>query len=147
MSITSVDLISILSFEFHCMDDTLSKIAELIVIVNKLRDPKTGCPWDKAQTIETIQDNMVEEATEVKDAIAKGDMENLSEELGDVLFNVLLQATIAEQEKRFTLSDVLTKIIDKLTSRHPHVFAGGKMPANADEALEQWNRIKRQERK
>lgn len=128
------------------MDETLRKLEKLIGIVKQLRHPVNGCPWDRAQTLESIQDNIVEEATEAKEAIMKGDMHNLSEELGDVLLNVLLETQIAEEDGKFSLSDVCDQITNKLTVRHPHVFGDAPMPKSAQAAIDQWNAIKAKEK-
>ncbi len=91
-------------------------------IVDRLRDPETGCDWDRAQTFATIAPYTIEEAYEVADAIARDDMTALVDELGDLLFQVLLHAKIAEQANHFDLDDVATAIADKMERRHPHLF-------------------------
>ena len=98
-------------------------------IMKRLRDRETGCEWDSAQTFETIAPYTIEEAYEVADAIQRGDMEALVDELGDLQLQVVFHARIAEEAGHFTLADVLTRISDKLERRHPHIFgdavAGG----------------------
>ena len=99
----------------------------IIAIVARLRDPATGCDWDRVQTFASIAPYTVEEAYEVADAIARGDMASLREELGDLLFQVVLHARIAEQAGHFTLSDVGSEIADKMERRHPHLFGDAVM--------------------
>ncbi len=91
-------------------------------IVERLRDPETGCEWDRVQTFETIAPYTIEEAYEVADAIARGAIDELRDELGDLLFQVVLHAKIAEQSGHFNLADVTNAISDKMERRHPHIF-------------------------
>jgi nucleoside triphosphate diphosphatase len=95
----------------------------LRAVVERLRDPASGCAWDRAQTFASIAPYTIEEAYEVADAIARDDAELLKEELGDLLFQVFLHARIAEQSGLFSLDDVVNSIADKMERRHPHVFA------------------------
>lgn len=88
----------------------------------RLRDPETGCPWDKEQRFETIAPYTIEEAYEVADAIARGDMADLKDELGDLQLQVVYHARLAEETGAFTIADVLDGISDKMVRRHPHVF-------------------------
>jgi len=99
-------------------------IDRLIAIMARLRDPETGCPWDVAQTFATIAPYTVEEAYEVADAIERGDLSDLREELGDLLLQVVFHARIAEEAGDFSFDDVANAISDKLVRRHPHVFEG-----------------------
>jgi ATP diphosphatase len=109
-----------------------------------LRDPKRGCDWDLAQTWETIVPHTIEEAYEVADAVARGDVAALKDELGDLLFQVVFQARIAEESGLFDFDAVAVGITDKLTARHPHIFGNA---ATADEARDaRWERIKATER-
>ncbi|HHQ42628.1 MAG TPA: nucleoside triphosphate pyrophosphohydrolase, partial [Chromatiales bacterium] len=99
------------------------EIARLLEVMAALRDPERGCPWDRAQTFETVAPYTLEEAYEVVDAIERGDLdEGLREELGDLLFQVVFHARMAEEQGRFAFGDVVAAIVDKLVRRHPHVF-------------------------
>lgn len=97
-------------------------LARIRTIVERLRDPETGCDWDRVQTFSTIAPYTVEEAYEVADAIARDDVAALKDELGDLLFQVVLHARIAEQAGHFALDDVAHAIADKMERRHPHIF-------------------------
>ncbi|MFN3389596.1 MAG: nucleoside triphosphate pyrophosphohydrolase [Allosphingosinicella sp.] len=99
-----------------------SALDRLVEIMARLRDPQTGCPWDQVQTFETIAPYTIEEAYEVADAIARGDMADLKDELGDLQLQVVYHARLAEEAGAFTIADVLTGISDKMVCRHPHVF-------------------------
>ena len=94
----------------------------LVEIMRRLRDPKTGCEWDSVQTFETIAPYTIEEAYEVDDAIRRGDMAALKDELGDLQLQVVYHARMAEERGDFTLADVMASICDKMTRRHPHIF-------------------------
>jgi nucleoside triphosphate diphosphatase len=109
-------------------------------IVERLRDPQTGCDWDRVQTFATIAPYTVEEAYEVADAIARDDVLALKDELGDLLFQVVLHARIAEQAGHFALDDVANAIADKMERRHPHIF--GDALSRPD-----WEALKADERK
>ena len=117
---------------------------DLLKIVELLRSPG-GCPWDMAQTHQSIRANMLEEAYEAADAIDQGDMDNLKEELGDVLLQVVFHASMARQAGCFTFEDVVDGICKKLVYRHPHVF--GEVEArDGAEALSVWDAQKRVEK-
>jgi XTP/dITP diphosphohydrolase len=103
---------------------TLSALAELVAVVDRLRDPETGCPWDLEQTHASLVPYVLEEAHEVADAIRHGDDRHLEEELGDLLLQVVLHARIASEDGRFDLERIARGISAKLIRRHPHVFAG-----------------------
>jgi ATP diphosphatase len=94
----------------------------LVAIMRRLRDPVTGCEWDREQTFATIAPYTIEEAYEVADAIARDDMESLADELGDLQLQVVFHAQMAEEAGQFTLDDVIGRICDKLERRHPHIF-------------------------
>ena len=96
---------------------------DLAAVTRKLRS-EGGCPWDRAQTHGSLKPYLKEEAGEALEAIDKGDMDNLCEELGDVLFQVMLHSQIAEEEGYFTIEDVVDGICDKMVFRHPQVFGG-----------------------
>ncbi len=112
-----------------------------------LRNPQTGCPWDIKQTYKTIAPYTLEEAYEVVDAIENGDVQALKSELGDLLFQVVFYAQIAEEKADFNFSEVVDTVTDKLINRHPHVFAG-KAENNLNEATlnEAWEQAKSSER-
>jgi XTP/dITP diphosphohydrolase len=125
--------------------ETLAALQELIEVVAKLRSPDGGCPWDLAQTPETLTPYVIEEAYEVVDAIKSGDQAAISEELGDLLLQVILQAQIASEYKQFTLKEVANGISQKLIRRHPHVF-GDVSVQNVDEVRQNWEQIKAAEK-
>jgi nucleoside triphosphate diphosphatase len=123
----------------------MSDIARLIEIMAALRTPGTGCPWDLAQDFASIAPYTIEEAYEVADAIARGDLADLRDELGDLLLQVVFHARMAEEQGAFDFGDVVRGLTDKLLRRHPHVFGDAKgLSAKAVEDL--WERIKMQER-
>ena len=111
----------------------------------RLRDPATGCPWDVAQTFATIVPYTIEEAYEVADAIDRGDMADLRDELGDLLLQVVFHARMAEEAGAFDFGDVVEAIADKMTRRHPHVFADASV-ADAKAQSRAWDEHKRAER-
>src|SRR5215218_797768 len=98
-------------------------ITTLLHIMRALREPQGGCPWDLEQTFDTIAPYTVEEAYEVADAIERGDLGDLKDELGDLLLQVVFHARMAEEQGAFDLEDVVRAINDKMVRRHPHVFA------------------------
>jgi ATP diphosphatase len=112
--------------------------------MRRLRDPETGCAWDREQTFETIAPYTVEEAYEVADAVARGDMADLKDELGDLQLQVVYHSTIAEERGAFTLDDVVAAIADKMVRRHPHIF-GNAAESPGWEALKAAERGKRED--
>ena len=118
--------------------------ADLIEIVRILRAPG-GCPWDREQTFESLKKCLSDETQEVFQAIDNDDMENLGEELGDVLLQVILNSQIAKEEGRFTINDVIDGLCRKMVRRHPHVFGGVKVNS-VEEGTALWNQIKMQEK-
>jgi ATP diphosphatase len=120
-------------------------IARLLKIMAALRTPGTGCPWDLQQDFSTIAPYTLEEAYEVADAIARGDLADLREELGDLLLQVVFHARMAEERGAFEFGDVVEAITAKLLRRHPHVF-GDLKGATVDEVNANWERIKAQEK-
>lgn len=114
---------------------------ELLEIVSVLRSPG-GCEWDRAQTHETMKQCLLDESEEVIHAIDHHDDENLCEELGDVLLQVLMNAEIARERGAFDFADVVQMLSDKLIRRHPHVFGDMKRPENPEEALGLWKQVK-----
>jgi MazG family protein len=117
---------------------------ELVSIMARLRGAE-GCPWDKHQTHETLLKYLFSEAREVKQAVHNKDFENLKEELGDVLLQVVFHAQIAEESGLFCISDVVEEINKKLIRRHPHVF-GGETLKTPDDVLRRWKEIKKKEK-
>jgi tetrapyrrole methylase family protein/MazG family protein len=116
----------------------------LVEIMRRLRGPG-GCPWDAEQSHESLKRYLLEECYEVIEAIDKNDPEHLKEELGDLMLQPVFHAVIAEERGEFTLDGVLRTICDKLILRHPHVF-GDKVVKSADEQVENWERIKKEEK-
>ena len=110
-------------------------------ITTQLRDPKSGCPWDKQQSFESIADSTIEEAYEVVEAIENKDYESLKNELGDLLFQVSFHSLMAEERGLFTLDDVIESITEKLIRRHPHVFSDKKINSSEDQT-DEWEKIK-----
>lgn len=123
----------------------MSSIDRLLEIMARLRDPERGCPWDVEQDFASIAPYTIEEAYEVEDAIRRGDREDLRDELGDLLLQVVFHARMAEEEGSFAFAQVVDSICDKLVRRHPNVFAGEALP-DAAAQLEAWERHKREER-
>ena len=119
----------------------MTGIERLHEIITRLRDPQTGCPWDRVQTLETLKPCVLEETYELLAAMDRPeDKANYVEELGDVLLQVMFQSVMAEQEKRFTFDDVANAIADKLIHRHPHVFGDVKAD-DAATVLKNWEQI------
>ncbi len=120
-------------------------IKRLLDIMAALRQPETGCPWDIVQTFETIKPYTIEEAYEVADAIERGDMHDLCDELGDLLLQVVFHARMAEEAGDFAFGDVVEAVTRKMIRRHPHVFA--RSDADTPEAVKlQWDEIKQAEK-
>jgi len=120
----------------------------LLAIMAQLRDPEHGCPWDRAQDFATIAPYKIEEAYEVADAIARGDPAALKDELGDLLFQVVFHARMAEEAGLFSFDDVAAAIADKMLRRHPHVFGTAEVDTVAaqNEAWEEHKAVERQAR-
>ena len=123
----------------------LTAVAELLDIMARLRDSKNGCPWDLEQSFATIAPYTIEEAYEVADAIERGDLGDLKDELGDLLFQVVFHARMAQEGGAFAFGDVARSICDKMLRRHPHVF-GDQSVADSAEQTRRWEDIKRAER-
>jgi ATP diphosphatase len=121
-------------------------IARLVDIMATLRTPGSGCPWDLEQTFETIAPYTIEEAYEVVDAIARKDLEDLKDELGDLLLQVVFHARMAEEQGAFAFGDVVEAISAKMIRRHPHVFGERAGHLSADEIKDAWQRIKAEEK-
>jgi len=120
-------------------------INQLLDIMERLRDPQSGCPWDRVQDFSTIAPYTIEEAYEVADAIQHGDRDELRDELGDLLFQVVFHARMAEEQGAFDFSDVVAAVCDKMIRRHPHVF-GDAAVGDAEDQAEAWEQVKARER-
>ncbi len=123
----------------------LAAVQALVEVVAQLRSPQGGCPWDLAQTPESLVPYVIEEAYEVVDAIQSGDQKAIAEELGDLLLQVVLQAQIASEQNEFTLSEIAQGITQKLVRRHPHVF-GETVAQTVNEVHRNWEQIKAMEK-
>jgi len=127
-------------------------LAELLRVMQRLRDPQSGCPWDLKQDFSTIAPSTLEEAYELVAAIEHEDFDHIREELGDVLFQVIFYAQMGSEEGRFDFADIVHTLVEKLVRRHPHVFGGGDIegqvdgPSSIAGVKESWEAIKQQER-
>ena len=137
--------------------DTRYSISDLTYLMARLRDPDTGCPWDKEQTFASIVPHTLEEAYEVADTIERQDWNHLKEELGDLLFQVIYYSQMADEQGWFNLDDVADELVSKMVRRHPHVFADGQLypqdsetqtAADVDQAQvkQRWDEIKAEEK-
>jgi tetrapyrrole methylase family protein/MazG family protein len=113
--------------------------------IAKILRSKNGCPWDREQTFDSLKPYLVEETYEVYDAIEKGNLDELKEELGDLLYQIYAHSEIASETSNFTVDDVAEGIIDKLIKRHPHVF-GNEIITDASSVKDRWERIKKKEK-
>lgn len=127
------------------LEDCLAALAELMRVVAQLRSPEGGCPWDLAQTPESLTPYIIEEAYETVDAIRSGDTAAIAEELGDLLLQVVLQAQIFSERQEFSLKEVAQGISAKLVRRHPHVF-GNLAVGGVEEVRANWETIKEREK-
>jgi len=127
------------------MTDT-DNLSRLLAIMARLRDPERGCPWDREQNFATIAPYTIEEAYEVAEAIAQNDMAALRDELGDLLFQVVFHARLAEEAGQFAFDDVAKAIAEKMVRRHPHVFGTAEI-ASADAQTTAWEALKAAERR
>lgn len=123
----------------------LAGFTKLLSVVQQLRDPEHGCPWDLKQTHQTLRPYMLEEAYEAVSAIDSGDLLHIKEELGDVLLQIALHAQLASEKGQFTADDVADAIAEKLIRRHPHVFGDVKVDS-AEEVTANWEKIKAAEK-
>jgi len=126
------------------MSEAERAVGALIALMARLRDPEHGCPWDRAQSFSTIAPYTIEEAYEVADAIEHGDREHLREELGDLLFQVVFHARMAQERGWFDFGAVADGIREKLVRRHPHLFAGAALAP--EDLVRVWEEQKAQER-
>ena len=127
-------------------------IPDLLRIMERLRDPSDGCPWDKKQTLTSVIPHTLEECYELVDAIEQGDLPHVAEELGDVLFQVIFYSELGREVGAFDFNSVVDGIARKLLRRHPHVFADGAIEGRVFESVTtdtvkaNWEAIKRRER-
>lgn len=125
---------------------------DLRYLMARLRDPETGCPWDLQQTADSIVPHTLEEVYELVATIESGDIDAMRDELGDVLFQVVFYAQLAQEQAHFDLSDVVHGLVSKLIRRHPHIFSDGNLRAvqkhefAAEAVMDQWESIKQTER-
>ena len=127
------------------MSEQIHPMQRLLAIMARLRDPDGGCPWDLEQDFASIAPYTIEEAYEVADAIDRGDLPALCDELGDLLLQVVFHAQMASEQGAFGFDDVANAISDKMVRRHPHVFADARQD-DAEGVLREWDQIKRAER-
>ena len=121
------------------------EFVKLLMVMKKLRDPETGCPWDLDQTHQSIRSNLLEETYEALEALDLNNRDMMVEELGDVLFQIIFHSQIAQDDQTFGIYDVLAGVVSKLISRHPHVF-GDPRKTSTENVLFQWEQIKANER-
>ena len=132
----------------------MADINDLLVLMARLREPQLGCPWDLKQDFSTIAPYTLEEACEVVDAIEREDYDNLREELGDLLFQVVFHARMAEEAEYFSFSSIVHELVEKLVRRHPHVFPDGTLASEntpetrltPEQVKERWQQIKAEEK-
>ena len=121
-------------------------LSGLLALMARLRDPASGCPWDREQSFSTIAPYTIEEAYEVAAAIEEQDFVHLKEELGDLLFQVVFHARMAEERGLFDFAGVVAGLVEKMVARHPHIFADASRPDDAAAQTEAWESLKRRER-
>ena len=126
-------------------EEKVNKFLKLVDILEKLRG-ENGCPWDKKQTHQTLMKYLFEESNEYNEAVQKQDYDNMKEELGDVLLQIVFHAQIAKENKKFDIYDVLDSINEKMIRRHPHVFGNSKAKTEEEIRVE-WEKIKAEEKK
>ena len=124
-----------------------NKLEDIIKVVKRLRNPKNGCPWDIEQTSKSLSKYTLEEAYEVVEAIEKGNINELEDELGDLLLQVIYHSVIAEEKKKFTINDVIEKSVKKMKLRHPHIFLKDKSIKSIQDVNDFWEYQKKIERK
>ncbi len=134
------------------MSDSRYSLDDLLRVMERLRDPDGGCPWDLAQDFRSIVPSTLEECYELAEAIEHDDFPHVAEELGDVMFQVVFYAQLGSEQGHFEFRDVVDTLVDKLLRRHPHVFAHGRIEGRVDDTIaveevkESWESIKQQER-
>ncbi|HSQ35059.1 MAG TPA: nucleoside triphosphate pyrophosphohydrolase [Candidatus Binatia bacterium] len=119
----------------------MKEFSKLVGVMEKLRHPRLGCPWDLAQSPETLKAYILEEAHELIEAIDRGEDKDIKEELGDLLLQIVFLARLAEEKNKFSIRDVIATITAKLVRRHPHIFGRVKVK-DADEVKANWEKIK-----
>ena len=124
-----------------------NKLEDIIGVVKKLRNPKKGCPWDIEQTSKSLSKYTLEEAYEVVEAIEKGNFNELEDELGDLLLQVIYHSVIAEEKKKFTINNVIEKSVEKMKLRHPHIFLKDNSIKSIQDVNNFWEYQKKIERK
>ncbi len=124
-----------------------SDLKDIVDVVKKLRHPKKGCPWDVKQTSKSLAKYTLEEAYEVVEAIENGNYQELEDELGDLLLQVIYHSVIAEEKKKFNIKRVISKSVQKMKSRHPHIFLKDESIKSIDDVNEYWEYKKKLERK
>lgn len=124
----------------------MKEFDKLIEIVERLRNPKDGCPWDRKQTHKSLIPNFIEELYEAVEAIENNDLQHLSEELGDLLLHIVMQTQIAVEKAEFDMQKVISKINRKLVNRHPHIF-GNHQVTDAAQVKKNWEQIKQKEKR
>ncbi len=137
---------AIKSMSYEDLDRLATAVMELLGVMRTLRDPADGCPWDVAQTFATIAPYTIEEAYEVADAIQRGSMPALREELGDLLFQVVFHARMAEEAGHFDFVAVVEDLSAKMIERHPHVFGDAEARRTADSQKNMWEQQKAEKR-
>ncbi len=125
--------------------EQVDKFETLVSIMDRLRDPENGCPWDLEQSFQTLRSYLLEECYEVADALDQGDLAELREELGDLLFQVVFLSRLAKEQGAFEAPDVVRGIAEKMIRRHPHIF-GDETAEDAETVLRNWEDIKRREK-
>jgi ATP diphosphatase len=134
------------------MDSPQYTVADLLRVMQRLRDPQTGCPWDIRQDMHSIVPSTLEECYELAQAIANEDYPHIAEELGDVLFQVIFYAQLGEEQQLFSFDAIVNTLVEKLIRRHPHVFAQGEIEgvvhdrSSVEEVRQTWEAIKQSER-
>jgi nucleoside triphosphate diphosphatase len=123
----------------------MKEIEKLLLIMKSLRNPATGCPWDREQTIDSIKGYTIEETYELVDAIETNDIDGIKDELGDLLFHIIFYSEMADEDKHFNFETVVKQLNQKLERRHPHVFSDIQLE-NSEQVKELWEQIKQQER-
>ncbi|WP_420136001.1 nucleoside triphosphate pyrophosphohydrolase [Shewanella putrefaciens] len=145
---TELSMTELSMTELSTTELSITDVEPLLKIMEKLRDPQTGCPWDKAQTFQTIVPFTLEEAYEVADTIERLAWDELPDELGDLLFQIVFYCQLGKEQGKFNFTSVIEKISDKLTRRHPHVFGeqNGQIGDSAQAMKANWEAIKATER-
>ncbi len=128
--------------------EILNKFNNFLDIIDRLRDPENGCPWDREQTLGTMKDFFLEECYELNHEIINGDNEKTADELGDILLLIALCARIGSENEKFDMGDILEKVSAKLIERHPHIFSEANNNINdSNDVIKKWDEIKRKKRK